>query len=317
MVNAGYTDLGIFCNRLKEHELVSEPYLESLLAKHQSTLMFPGEPDFVVFEDKGTVIGFQFENVPIVSEDIAAIKDNTKAVTTRKKVQWLTTEPIRLFCLCLRVNLSQGDYPWKIYFFCPLRSTDLEAGWNHILDSDPKHVQNILTAHYLVFPVHDKDHWFTVIVASSGGTLIDGETPNVYFLDSKGYSWMESLGQPMRQIIATMRGSTERCEIYEDEHGTLPQQTKELCGYYLMLYLELFSISPDKFLSRVKNKCKTPMSEPGKMDQVVATRFNELVEEFWFAKKRGGRLVTGSGRPILDGDLTYLARGINFTDNAA
>ncbi|KAL4872561.1 hypothetical protein BDV12DRAFT_161779 [Aspergillus spectabilis] len=113
-----------------------------------------------------------------------------------------------------------------------------------------------------------------------------------------------------------MRGRTERCEIYEDEHGTLPQQTKELCGYYLMLYLELFSMDPDKFLSRVKNKCKTPMSEPGKMDQVVAMRFNELVEEFWFGKKRGGRLVNGSGRPILDGDLTYLARGISFTEAA-
>ncbi|KAL4948950.1 hypothetical protein BDW69DRAFT_175487 [Aspergillus filifer] len=118
----------------------------------------------------------------------------------------------------------------------------------------------------------------------------------------------------MRQIIATIRGSTERGEIYEDEHGTLPQQNKELCGYYLMLYLELFSMDPDKFLSRVKNKCTTPMVESGKMDAVVVTRFKELIDEFWSGQMRGGRLVNGSGRPIFDGHLTYLARGITFAE---
>ncbi|KAL4947491.1 hypothetical protein BDW69DRAFT_178318 [Aspergillus filifer] len=118
----------------------------------------------------------------------------------------------------------------------------------------------------------------------------------------------------MRQIIATMKGSTERGEIYEDEHGTLPQQKKELCGYYLMLYLELFSMDPDKFLSRVKNKCKTPMLESGKMDAVVATRFKELVDKFWSGETRGGRLVNGSGRPIFDGHLTCLTRGISFAE---
>ncbi|GMG35159.1 unnamed protein product [Aspergillus oryzae] len=282
--------------------------------------------------------GFEFENVNIISEDIfdvnqnlrtmqentAAAKENIPHVS--RKIHWLTISHIRLFCLYLRLNLSRRDRSGEIYFFCPLTVNALEEGWEFILDSEgPQSDKNhIFAAHYLVFPIvtDENDHWFTVIVSSPGG-LANEETPTVYILDSSWFDWKkEKLYQPIKRVITRAMGSlnaTQRGMIrfYEATEGTLPQQSNQLCGYYLMLYLELLAADPDALLTRVRdfNTAKTRIDylfEPGKMDGELAERFAELIKEFQHAEQKQGRLITESGRPLFDGDLGYLARGVSL-----
>ncbi|KAL4860940.1 hypothetical protein BDV12DRAFT_204533 [Aspergillus spectabilis] len=152
--------------------------------------------------------------------------------------------------------------------------------WNHIL-----------SAQYLAFPLvaDENDHWFTIIV-SSQGRLANVENPTVYILDPSWYEWKKNLQQSIKQIITkamagstAFRSATVRC--YEATEGTLPQQSQELCGYYLMLYLELLATNPDALLTRVKefNTAETRMDylfEPGNMNGEPAERFAELIEHF-------------------------------------
>ncbi|PIG69510.1 hypothetical protein AARAC_011498 [Aspergillus arachidicola] len=375
LVNTGSTDLQTFCNGLKEHHLVPEQEIEDLLVTlrtdkgsnaqtqienienlHDSSQVglassdhvvasqrqIPQaiEPDFKAFKDNdnSSIIGFEFENVNIISEDISDVNQNLRTMQENtaaakeniphvsRKIHWLTISHIRLFCLYLRLNLSRRDRSGEIYFFCPLTVNALEEGWEFILDSEgPQSDKNyIFAAHYLVFPVvtDENDHWFTVIVSSPGG-LANGETPTVYILDSSWFDWKkEKLYQPIKRVITRAMGSlnaTQRGMIrfYEATEGTLPQQSNQLCGYYLMLYLELLAADPDALLTRVRdfNTAKTRMDylfEPGKMDGELAERFAELIKEFQHAEQKQGRLITESGRPMFDGDLGYLARGVSL-----
>ncbi|KAL3470242.1 hypothetical protein BJX99DRAFT_52249 [Aspergillus californicus] len=374
MVNTGSTDPDTFHKGLKEHGLVSEQefmdfpamlpihkengvgtQVEDLESLHDSSQTGPAsnnpaatpqnqhhqitEPNFNVFKDDETssIIGFEFENVIITSEDISDIKENSTTVRenitaikeniphVRRRNHWLTISHIRLFCLYLRVNLLRGDCPGRIHFFCPLTVGAFKEGWESILDSEGPQIDenHILSAHYLVFPLvtDENDHWFTVIVSSQGG-LANAETPTVYILDSSWYEWKSNLQESIKQIITkAMAGSTAvqsaTVQFYEATEGTLPQQSQELCGYYLMLYLELLAADPDALLTRIKefNAAETRMDyifEPGNMDGELAERFAELIEDFQYAEQRQDHLVAKSGRLMFKGDLRYLARGVNF-----
>jgi hypothetical protein len=145
-----------------------------------------------------------------------------------------------------------------------------------------------------------------------------------YILDSSWFDWKkEKLYQPIKQVIIRAMGSLNANQrgmirFYEATEGTLPQQSKQLCGYYLILYLELLAADPDALLKRVRdfNTAKARMDylfEPGKMDGELAERFAELIQEFQHTKQKQGRLVTESGRLMFDGDLGYLARGVSLT----
>jgi hypothetical protein len=84
-----------------------------------------------------------------------------------------------------------------------------------------------------------------------------------------------------------------------------------------MLYLELLATNPDDLLTRVKefNTANTRMDyifEPGNMDSELAERFAELLKEFQYLEQREGCLITKSGRPMFDGNLGCLARGVNL-----
>ncbi|KAL2802111.1 hypothetical protein BJX63DRAFT_133845 [Aspergillus granulosus] len=113
LVNSGSTDLQAFCNGLKEHGLISEQELENSLVAllldkendvhtqienreslHNSGQAGPAssdhaaapqsqfpqvvEPNFNVYKDDDTssIIGFGFENVNIISEEISDVKEN-------------------------------------------------------------------------------------------------------------------------------------------------------------------------------------------------------------------------------------------------
>ncbi|CEL11853.1 hypothetical protein ASPCAL14948 [Aspergillus calidoustus] len=109
-----------------------------------------------------------------------------------------------------------------------------------------------------------------------------------YILDSSWFDWKkEKLYHPIKQVIIRAMGSLNANQrgmirFYEATEGTLPQQSKQLCGYYLMVYLELLAADPDALLKR-------------------------------HTKQKQGRLVTESGRLMFDGDLGYLARGVSLT----
>ncbi|KAL4948044.1 hypothetical protein BDW69DRAFT_101602 [Aspergillus filifer] len=281
--------------------------------------------------------GFEFENVCITSEEISDVKENVTTIKesitavqanipyVKRKTHWLTASHIRLFCLYLEVSLSRGDRSGKIYFFCPLTISAFKKGWNSILESEgPQSDKNyILSAHYLAFPIvtDENDHWFMVIVPTPC-VLADLETPTAFILDPSWFDWKKKLYQPIKRIITKVIGGSTAAkrgtiQLYEATEGTLPQQSEDLCGYYLMLYLELLATAPDALLTRVRdfNTAITRMDymfEPGKMDGDLAERFAGLFEVFEHAEQRMGRLVTNSGRFVFEGDLTCLARGLNL-----
>ncbi|KAL4860371.1 hypothetical protein BDV12DRAFT_181674 [Aspergillus spectabilis] len=308
----------------------------------QNQLLEVAEPSFNVFKDDDTssVIGFEFENVMITSKDISDVKDNASTFqenimasqendpNVSRDIHWLSISHIRLFCLYLRVNLSRGCHPSKIYFFCPLTVSKFKEGWQLILEAEgPQSDKNhIPSAHYLVFPLltDEIDHWFTVII-SRQDELSNVKTPAAYILDSRWYEWKTKLQRPIEEIITkAMSGLTAAdsgmVQFYEAAEGTLPQQSEELCGYYLMLYLELLATDPNALLTRIRkfNTAKTRMDhlfKPGKMDREVAERFAGLIEEFQYLEQREGRLVTKSGQPMFEGDLRCLARGMNLVEH--
>jgi hypothetical protein len=268
--------------------------------------------------------GFELENLCITAEDVSTVQENVTALKENTDVDWLTTSHIRLFCLYLRQNLLQGDHAGRIYIFCPLAVDTLKRGWESICEQEGLQAEenNLSSAHYHVFPLHDKDHWFTVIVSTPGG-LATTETPTVYVLDSKWFAWKKELYQPMQQLIVQMTGSsTVRSPIlfYEASEGTLPQQSAELCGYYLLLYLELLARNSEGFLARIRDfdRAKSKMDSiflPGKMDKDLVERFATLIEEFQHADQREGRLVAASGRLMFDGDLRCLGHDVNLNSN--
>ncbi|KAL4900382.1 hypothetical protein BDW74DRAFT_161859 [Aspergillus multicolor] len=372
MAETGCTDLYTFCTGLKENALVHEQEVAGLLADmqadrvdetqvqdpatsptgsqvapsvtdHESTthnqLPEVAEPSFMAYRDNDTspVHGFEFENVPISSDDISRVKDNVSILrrtsTARpksnaqagKKIRWLSASHIRFFCIYLKVHLSRGCHAGKIHFFCPMSVEVFKTGWQSILEAEGPQTDEwlIRSARYLVFPLVTKenDHWFTVII-SRQDELANVETPSAYILDSCWHQWKRQLQQPTKAIIAeAMPGATATgnrvVRLYEATEGTLPQQSKELCGYYLMLYLELLARDPIAMLTRIRkfNTAKTRMDhlfKPGDMDRELAMRFAELVGEFQYLELREGRLVTKSGGRVFNGDLTCLARGVDL-----
>jgi hypothetical protein len=108
-------------------------------------------------------------------------------------------------------------------------------------------------------------------------------------------------------------------QIHEGTEGTVPQQSKnsELCGYYILLYMELLVRDSDALLKRIRDFNTVTdrldyMFEPGDMDGEVVKRFAGLIKEFQHSEQREGRLVTESGRLMFDGDLACLARGVKL-----
>ncbi|KAL4811675.1 hypothetical protein BDW67DRAFT_171499 [Aspergillus spinulosporus] len=334
MVSTGSTDLDAFLLDLKEHKLVPEDMQSPLVsagrrvencgsnhaAAFKSRLPQIPEPIFKAYDR-----GFELENLCVTAEDISTVQENVTALKENTDVDWLTTSHIRLFCLYLRQNLLQGDHPGRIYIFCPLAIDTLKRGWQSICEQEDLQAKetNVSSAHYHVFPLHDKDHWFTVIVSTPGG-LATVETPTVYVLDSKWFAWKKELYESMRQLIAQMTGSSavrSPIPFYEASEGALPQQSAELCGYYLLLYLELLAMNPEGFLARIRdfNRAKSKMDSifpPGKMDQDLVKRFATLIEEFQHADQREGRLVAASGRLMFDGDLRCLGHDVYLNATA-
>jgi hypothetical protein len=276
---------------------------------------------------------FEFEHLPITLEDIAIVQENTLIVQENitaakdkishiRKVQWLTASHIRLFCLYLRAYLSRRESP-GLYFFGPLAISDLEEGWDHLVElEDAQNEANILSASYLVFPISTNDHWFTIIISTPDG-LASGQAPTAYILDPLWNDWGELHPSVSGFICQAMPGSaahgSRTIQIHEGTEGTVPQQSRnsDLCGYYILLYMELLARDPDVLLERIRDFNTVSyrldhMFEPGDMDGEVVKRFAGLIKEFQHSEQREGRLVTESGCSMFDGDLACLARGVNL-----
>ncbi|KAL4980118.1 hypothetical protein BDW66DRAFT_125667 [Aspergillus desertorum] len=196
-------------------------------------------------------------------------------------------------------------------------------GWESICGQEGQQAEesNVSSAHYHVFPLHDKDHWLTVIASTPGG-LVTIETLTVYVLDPKWFAWRGTLSA-YETLVGQMTGSSavgSPIPFYEASEGALPQQSAEFCGYYLLLYLKLLAINPEGFLARMRdfNTAKSQMDSifpPGKMDKELVERFATLIEEFQHADQREGRLVAASGRLMFDGDSWCLGHVMNLNSN--
>jgi hypothetical protein len=250
--------------------------------------------------------GFQFEDAILLSEHIQTVTDGG----------WLEAGHIGLFSAYLRANLSARGSPWKIHFFGPLSDKDIKAGWDCILGKEgPQRAHSIKSSQYLAFPVnHREDHWLTIVLASSSTEGFSTGTPAVYILDPLFTDWDhvdKDLFPAIRRVVAALgNGDSLSAEFYSVPPGVIPQQTKELCGYYVMLYFELLAKAPERLLSVIRRGVER--FEPGSLDQAVWERYRDLVEEFQHAKLRNGVLLSPFGRPVIDGGLSRLTHDLNI-----
>ncbi|KAL4948032.1 hypothetical protein BDW69DRAFT_100915 [Aspergillus filifer] len=242
---------------------------------------------------------FVFGGVHIGVEDIEIVR----------RQEWLNAAHIRFFCLYLQAKISAAGSSWKPYLFSPLGLEDIQAGWEHIYSQqDQESAKGISTSDYLIFPVTTTDHWFLIIVSWSK-ELCGGEQSSIYVLDSKGNDWdevREDMSKVMCGAAKTVNPNETSSKIafYQASPDMLPQQSDELCGFYLLAYLEIFARDPHILLKQIREgRAIWEDLKPGSLDHVLPVRFLGLLEEFQNAEKRSGILINNNGQPIIQRDL--------------
>jgi hypothetical protein len=169
-------------------------------------------------------------------------------------------------------------------------------------------VKAIATCDYFVFSLGTGDHWFLAIV-SHFKDLCQGKNGAIYVLDSKSYDH-EYLREDLVKVVgeATKFANSDgadcgHIDFYQAVPETLPQQSEELCGFYLMAYLEAFAADPDALLDRIRQGFDGDF-QPGCLDSFYPQRFLKLLQRFLSAEERHGQLYDGDGQLIIDGNLS-------------
>ena len=245
--------------------------------------------------------GFFFQGVFIDSE----------AINMVKRCNWLEAEHIRFFCLYMQAIIAEVQPPWKVYFFGPLQPRFLEEGWDRIYNMENLgSAKDLLCYDFLVFPVatDENDHWFMIIIAHFKDLCCGGHG-EVSILDSKCNDWKE-LHKPMIKLIhqAAEAANAEHfkssnIQFYQAFPGLLPQQKKDLCGFYLMAYIEIFVRDPNILLNKIRKRKNRQGLKHGKLDRILPERFLRLLEDFRDGFWEGGCLMNRIGQPIIKASL--------------
>lgn len=211
----------------------------------------------------------------------------------------------------MQAIIAEVQPPWKIYFFSPLQPRTLRGGWDRIYNMENLSSANdVLFYDFLVLPVatDENDHWFMIIIAHFKDLCCGGHG-EVYILDSKCNDWKE-LRKPMIKLIREAAEAANAKQIkssnirfYQAFPGLLPQQEKDLCGFYWMAYIEIFARDPDILLNKIRERKNRQRPKHGKLDRTLPERFLRLLEDFRDGIWGGGCLINRNGQPIIKASL--------------
>lgn len=212
----------------------------------------------------------------------------------------------------MQATIAKAQPPWRLYFFSPLQLSTLRGGWNHLYNMENLgSAKDFLCYDFLVLPVatDENDHWFMIIIAHFKN-LCCGGYGEVYILDSKYNDWKE-LRRPVFTLIReaaeaanAKQFKSSNIRFYQAFPGLLPQQAKELCGFYWMAYIEIFAKDPDTLLKKIREqKFNRQGSEHGSLDKALPKRFLRLLEDFRDGTWEGGSLINRNGQPIIKASL--------------
>ncbi|KAL2808638.1 hypothetical protein BJX63DRAFT_435927 [Aspergillus granulosus] len=238
--------------------------------------------DFEVKKDEnGAFLCFKYKGFPITLQHIETVRIQA----------WLEDPHIQFFCHYTEAGLLTSKVPWKLYFFDPVSVEMIINGHlSQIYGAEEGQVRRLLTYDHLVIPVASCDHWFMVILAHFK-ELCHGDNTNqnagVYILDSKEIDWHEQY-PPLMEFVsnaARVSGIQQQAQHqinFYQAAGVLPCQSRELCGFYLMAYIETFAKNPDALLERIRTGKLIigNLSKWGSLDNDLPLRFLALLEKF-------------------------------------
>lgn len=169
---------------------------------------------------------------------------------------------------------------------------------------------DVLFYDFLVLPVatDENDHWFMIIISHFKDLCCSGYG-KIYILDSKCNDWKE-LCRPIIKLIHeaakainAKKFKSSNVRFYQAFPGLLPQQEKDLCGFYWMAYIEIFMRNPDTLLNKIREQKVRRRWKYGQLDRSLLERFLRLLEDFCDGIWEGGCLINRNGQPIIKASL--------------